>query len=328
MKKYVLVMLLAMLISVMKVNVVFGEDYNKLVSPYLFSETEGLKFKLDIQAEVDKYTKDLKRVFNSFNNCGDIEIRSEKGIKNILLVGADVDRNNISRSDTIMIMTLNSKKNTIKITSIMRDTYVHIKGHGYEKINHSFAYGGIKLLKDTIQNNFKVKIDNYAIVDFGGFASIVELFDGIELELSDEERDYIEKFHGEIGYSDVGGYKLNGMQALLYCQMREIGNGAYGRIERQKIFIKQVIKQAKEIKLTKIPKLITEVYKFTKTDIGLVDTIKIGLDFLQGAGDELVHYRLPLDDYSEGKMISKSKGWVIEIDRRKHIEYLHENIFE
>ncbi len=60
MKRYVLFMLLALIISFMKVNVVFGEDYNKLVSPHIFSDVEGLKFKFNTQAEVDKYTKELK----------------------------------------------------------------------------------------------------------------------------------------------------------------------------------------------------------------------------------------------------------------------------
>jgi len=216
MKRYVLFMLLAIIISITKVNVVFGEDYSKLGSPHIFSDVEGLKFNFDTQAEIDKYTKELKRVFNSFNNCGDIKVRSEKGIKNILLVGADLDENNYSRSDTMMIMTVNSKKNTIKLTSIMRDTYVYIKGHGYEKINHSYAYGGIKLLKHTIENNFKVKIDNYAIVNFEGFASIVEVFEGVELEITDEEKAVIEKYYGEIARTEVGGYILNGEQALYY----------------------------------------------------------------------------------------------------------------
>ncbi|MCM1990494.1 LCP family protein [Oceanirhabdus seepicola] len=328
MKRCVLFMLFAIIISTMKVTVVFGEDYNRLVSPHMFSDVDGVKFKFNTQVEVDKYTNELKRVFNSFNNCGDIKVRSEKGIKNILLVGADKDEYNFSRSDTMMLMTVNSKKNTIKLTSIMRDTYVYIKGHGYEKINHSYAYGGIKLLKDTIQNNFKVKIDNYAIVDFEGFASIVEVFDGVEMEITDEEKEVIEKYYGEIDRTEDEGYNLNGEQALYYCRIRAIGQGSYGRVERQKKFLKQLLKQAQNIELTKIPKFITEVYKYTSTDMGLIDTVKIGVDFLQGAGNELEQYRIPLDDYSEGVMVSKQKGWVIKIDRRKTIEYLHEKIFE
>ena len=93
--------------------------------------------------------------------------QSERGITNILLAGTDGrPGEKDSRSDSMMILTVDTKNKSLKLTSLNRDTYVNIPGHGYQKLTHAYAYGGINLLVETIENNFEIDIQEYAVVDF------------------------------------------------------------------------------------------------------------------------------------------------------------------
>ena len=121
--------------------------------------------------------------------------QSEKGITNILLAGTDGrpgEKN--SRSDAMMILTVDSKNKSLKLTSLNRDTFVNIPGHGEEKLTHAYAYGGINLLVETIENNFEVDIQNYAVVDFYSFMDIVDALGGVEVDVHKNEINEINKF--------------------------------------------------------------------------------------------------------------------------------------
>ncbi|MCG4682646.1 LCP family protein, partial [Faecalibacillus intestinalis] len=77
------------------------------------------------------------------------------------------------RSDSMMVLTIDEKNNDIRITSLARDTYVQIPGYGEEKLTHAYAYGGPALLLQTIDKNFGLKIDKYAVVSFSSFEKII-----------------------------------------------------------------------------------------------------------------------------------------------------------
>lgn len=110
------------------------------------------------------------------------------GIKNILVVGID-DRGGekITRADSIMLISIDKNREKLKFTSIMRDAYVKIPNHDYDKINHSYAFGGVELLRKTLETNYNIQIDNYVVIDFSGFKNIIDTIGGIPIDIKENE---------------------------------------------------------------------------------------------------------------------------------------------
>ena len=110
---------------------------------------------------------------------------SKNDIENILLIGIDSSNTNKpSRSDCMIILTIDTKNKALRLTSLARDTLVNIPNIGYEKLNHAYAYGKEKLLLETINNNFNLDIKDYAVVDFKSFIEIVDTIGGVEVDVS------------------------------------------------------------------------------------------------------------------------------------------------
>ena len=178
--------------------------------------------------------------------------RDRNGSSNILLLGSDARGEENSRADTIMIASYNPDKGTYKLTSIMRDTYVDIPGHGKNKINSALALGGPELLRETIKENFGVEMQYYAIVDFEGFVRVIdEAFpQGVEVNVD-------KKMSANIGVTlQPGVQKLDGKHLLGYVRFRQDAVGDFGRVERQQDVIKEVGNQFASFQtLPKLPKL-------------------------------------------------------------------------
>ncbi|MGL4914032.1 MAG: LCP family protein, partial [Romboutsia sp.] len=122
---------------------------------------------------------------NILNNS---DYKTENGITNVLLIGTDGrPGEDSSRSDAMMILTIDSKNKSLKLTSLARDTYVDIPGHGKQKLTHAYVYGQESLLIETIEKNFELDIQNYAAVDFYSFMDIVDALGGVEVEVQKGE---------------------------------------------------------------------------------------------------------------------------------------------
>lgn len=192
----------------------------------------------------------------------------ESHVTNILLIGTDgrsVDER--GRSDTMILLSVNKETKEITLTSFLRDSLVHIQGHGNDKLNHAYAYGGPELLMDTIESNFMVRIDDYVMINFNSFASIIDAVGGIEIEVSDAEAQEINtilmaevnELMGDPVDADLldggGTLELNGKQALAYARIRHIGNADFERTERQRTVITKIAEKARTFK----PSMVTEI---------------------------------------------------------------------
>ncbi len=119
-------------------------------------------------------------------------IREDKNIINIALLGIDRrSPNERGRSDSMMIATIDKIHKTIKLTSLMRDTYVDIPGRDKDKLNHSYAFGGPELVIKTINENFDMNIREFAAVDFQGFIEIIDILGGVEIEIKSNELSHV-----------------------------------------------------------------------------------------------------------------------------------------
>jgi polyisoprenyl-teichoic acid--peptidoglycan teichoic acid transferase len=201
------------------------------------------------------------------------DLKSDPNIKNILLIGSDTrGGEKYGRSDSMMLLSINSKTNQIKLVSFLRDMYVKINGMRDTRINASYAYGGPKLLIDTIQNNFRVKIDNYVTIDFQSFAKAVDILGGVSINLTKAEADELNKnawmyfVAGSPQKVSAGVNHLNGNGALAYARIRYIDSD-FGRTGRQRKIISTIMSSMKHSNPAQLMGIADSVLPLVKTDL-------------------------------------------------------------
>lgn len=258
----------------------------------------------------------------------------DKGIVNIAFFG--LDRRNpheASRSDTIMVVSIDKKNQRIKATSLMRDMYVPIPGKGENRINAAYALGGPLLAVKTINSNFDLDIRDYVTVDFFGLEKLIDRVAGVEIDVSDKEAEVLNEYLRELNYlngdtvSEVSGGKqiLNGRQAVSYSRIRYVGNADYERTERQRRVLNQVFKKVKAQGITKLPGIISEFLPNVETSLSnkeIFDTASAAFKFNT---DSIEGFRLPVNGMFKSEKIRGMSVLVPDIELNKN--KLHEFIY-
>jgi len=225
---------------------------------------------------------------------------------NILLIGVDQRiPNEPSRSDTIMLATLDPEKPGVDLLSIPRDSRVKIPGHGYDKINAAHAYGGPQLLMDTINGLLGSHVDKYVEVNFQDFQKIIDILGGVDIDV--DKRMYYPEENINL---KPGFQHLNGYDALAYVRFRYDPEGDITRVGRQQKFMKAIIDQTLKLStIPKIPKLVSEISKDVKTNLSAREMLSLALSMkdLQG-GNGVSTYMLP----GEGKYVGGVSYYVID----------------
>ena len=187
---------------------------------------------MNIKGLEDNDTPAAKEYFDTDENTGNLEeldpnsihldsaesVSTNKDVINILLCGEESIGGGRGRTDSIMIATINQKDNQLKLTSIMRDSYVQIPGFSDNKINAAYHNGGMKTLIKTIKKNFGIAVDGYVLVNFDSFQKIVDAVGGIDITLDEQEVKYLNSTNYISDTSNhtltVGKNHMNGNQAL------------------------------------------------------------------------------------------------------------------
>ncbi|MBQ0055756.1 MAG: LCP family protein, partial [Synergistaceae bacterium] len=160
----------------------------------------------------------------------------------MLVLGED-DVEGSKRSDTILFVTVELDDKCVKVLALPRDTRVEIPGHGTHKLNSSFAYGGVELLKTTVENYLKEPILYYVVVNYDNFPKLVDAFGGVDIDVKKRMR-YVDRAgHLDINFQP-GMQHMDGKNALLYVRFRKDAQGDIGRVQRQQQFIKALLKKA------------------------------------------------------------------------------------
>lgn len=177
------------------------------------------------------------------------------------------------RTDSMILATFNPKDETVKTMSIPRDTYVNIPGHAEKtKINHAYAYGGLQLTVDTVEDFLNVPIDYYVTVDFKGFKNIVDAVGGIDVDVPFDFWEYTDTKPRKKIYFTQGKMHLNGKEALAYSRMRKRDpRGDFGREERQQQVMQAILAEMKSpetiIKMDDYAKVVSDNVR-TNMNIG------------------------------------------------------------
>lgn len=186
---------------------------------------------------------------------------SNEDVYNILLVGVDRrDKSWNGNSDSMMLVSINFKKERVSIISLMRDTYVDIPGVGYNKLNNAYARGGGDLLDATVTSNFNIDVSRYAAVDYEDMIDIIDALGGIEIYWTSKEIEiadgYIRDMCNTLGIDawdhllpveGEGNWHCDGIQAVAYARNRFVGNSDYERTERQRYVMGQIIDKIKNM---------------------------------------------------------------------------------
>lgn len=256
------------------------------------------------------------------------------GIINIVFFGLDGgNKNGYSRSDSIMVVSIDEKRNKLKVTSLMRDMYVPIPGKGSNKINAAYASGGPSLAIKTINTNFGLNIKDYVTIDFAGLEKLIDMLGGIEVKLSKAEADTINReeeqnnsLQGSTGLLASGNQKLNGSQAVKYCRIRYVGHADFERTERQRRVLNELLKKLKEIGVTKLPETISAMLPYVKTSLSPGEIVKLGIKGIGLKTNNIVQYRLPVDGTYKSQYIGKMAVLVpdIEANKKKIYDFIYE----
>lgn len=180
------------------------------------------------------------------------------------------------RSDSMMVLTVNTEKKTVKLISFMRDLYVDIPGYGYNRLNAAYQLGGSELVGKTLNANFGIYADGYVKVNFDGFSDIIDAVGGVDITLTEEEALYLNttNYISQKKYRTVvaGKQTLNGNQALGYCRVRKRAcitgeTDDYGRTARQRLVIEDIFKKVKKMRLFDMLGLAYDALPMITTDI-------------------------------------------------------------
>lgn len=262
-----------------------------------------------------------------------VEYEVQEGITNILLIGTDArDLKESARSDSIIIATIDNNKDTIKLTSIMRDTLVDIPGYSDQKINAALALGGPELLMKTIRENFSFSVDKYVMVNFWGFEAIIDYLGGIDLEVKDYEIDEINKFIGECdevkspALTEAGMQHLDGQQALSFSRIRKVGNGSYERTERQRRVLSEIVNKVKDTNPIKYLGIVNELLPYIQTNIEPTSLLNYAYTVYSFNDLNFQQLQIPINFLAQD-CIYRDRGWVLLIDKDQNGKMLNDFIY-
>ena len=251
------------------------------------------------------------------------EVEVEDKVTNIMLIGVDTRSSSTNTlSDTMMLVSYNHDKNAARIVSFMRDSWVKIPDNGWNRMNAANAFGGPELLMETVEENFGVTVDGYALTTFSDFKKIIDLVGGVDVELSKAEIDYInKKLHNEDGdydndiESEPGVVHLNGTQALWQVRDRSVGDADFERTSRQRDFMQALVKQTfDDLDIGKMLKLIPAVFECIRTDLDLDEILDIASSVMKQGMPAIETARVPFDGAWEYAHIEGSSVLQIDID--------------
>ena len=279
------------------------------------------------------------------------ELLQDSKVLNVMLFGEDNHgEDEHGRRDTMIMLSIDNRHKKLKLTSFQRDTYVYIPDYGYNKINASYTYGGAKLSIQTIEANFGIKIDRYAVVDFDSFIEIIDTLGGIDMELTQDEIDYINYQMYKNNQASTpttitdapGTIHLTGQQALWYARNRGLSIGEDGneigidgddwdRTSRQRKLLETVFESMKGADLAQIVSIVSSIGPLVTTNLKkdeITALVTRSLTYLQY---DVEQYYIPEeglwyydDNTSAGSVIRIAD---MEAQRYAFAEFIYEELF-
>ncbi len=254
-------------------------------------ETEG---EIETEEETDEDLEALEsEIAEAVKNH---ELESAKYVYNILLIGSDRrDGSWYGNSDTMILVSVNTKTKKLHLTSFMRDLYATIPGIGVKKLNAAYAHGAGPLLVKTIEDNFRIDINNWASVDFGSMETIINSLGGVNLELYQAEADYVNAgCKGEPQLS-AGMMHLNGKQAVAFARIRYVGRYDYERTSRQRRVLEQLVGNMRGLSISQLNQFVNNVLPLITHNVSELELASKLTSLPEWINYQVVQDRIPYD---------------------------------
>lgn len=210
-----------------------------------------------------------------------------KGYRTIAIFGVDSRNNELvkgTRSDCIILATINENTKEVNLTSVYRDTYLEITGRDLDKITHAYAYGGATLAMSTLNTNLDLNIKEFVTVNFESVVDIVDAVGGVNMNITSAELQQINGIINETNritgnnakhLSKTGNQTLNGVQALAYGRIRYTAGGDYKRTERMRDIMMAVVNKAKRMSVSQLNALADKLLPIVYTNINASEIISL-----------------------------------------------------
>ena len=250
------------------------EDYTDVIyEEEHFSDIDG-----DVNAS------NFKDALKNWATTGNDQKMSSKNVVNVLLIGADSRQGtNTGNTDVMMLVSLNKKTKQIKLVSFMRDSYLYIEGKNNSycsKLNAAFSMGGPEVLLNTIENNYKIEIDDFVMVNFESFKAIIEAMGGITVDVQKYEANYANnRYKLSMPYGD--DVTLNGEEALAFCRIRGCdADGDVSRTRRQRQVINAMINRVTKASVSDLNKYLNVLLPYIYTGFSKSEVLSLGMKAL------------------------------------------------
>ena len=272
----------------------------------LIDYNPGINFENADQTNPEDYEEDL--VFTPMHDVADASSLKDwlqqwaqnggqklhsKNVINCLLCGVDTQEGTSGRTDAMILVSLNKKNKTITLTSFMRDSYTYMDIDGRDrwyKINSAYNWGGAATLVETIENNYKIEIDNYITVDFNTFPKLIDALGGVEIEVEEYEAKYIRRTSSHKKFPYGESVRLNGEQALIYSRIRKSdADGDLARTRRQRKVVTALISMARKASAGQLNNMLNLVLPYVQTNYRRAQVLSLSTQaMLQG----WMHYEI------------------------------------
>lgn len=295
--------------------------------------------------KVDKIKIDEESIVMDMNeNVETNEVM--KGYRNIALFGVDSREGSLgkgTRSDTIIIASINQDNGDVKLLSVFRDTYLNLGNDSYNKCNAAYAKGGPEQAITMLNRNLDMNITDYITVGFDGLIEVIDALGGVEINVTEAEISHLnnyqismvgkttdgKNFTAEAGkdYTPVtsaGLQNLNGLQATAYCRIRYIGND-FQRAQRQRDVITAISEKAKKANISKLNDVVNGVMDNVSTSLDVSEILGVLKDI--GNYSIVANDGFPFEKYRATGTVGSKGSCVIPQDLKKNVEELHAFLF-
>lgn len=260
-------------------------------------------------------------------NLNDNEIWYHDDIKNILLMGIDGGSKSFpyGRSDAMIVVSINKRTKKVKLISLSRAAYVAISGYENTRLNHAHGYGGPRLAIKTIEDNYKIRIDNYISTTFSAFQALIDAIGGVDIAFSSAEASALKSSIKAAGlnYVGAGTYKLNGKLALEYVRLRKIDTDRQ-RTARQRKVITAVANRAKNMSVFELNDMLNKVLPYITTDLSKSEIVGQLVNVPSYLSNSFEQHVLP---HKSSALTLIGNFEVITVDWKDEVAYTHKLIY-
>ncbi|MBR2876829.1 MAG: LCP family protein [Clostridia bacterium] len=282
----------------------------------------------DIDGDIN--SSNFKEALQKWATTGNDEKMKSKNVVNVLLIGADSrSGTNTGNTDVMMLVSLNKKTKQIKLVSFMRDSYLYIEGKNSSycaKLNAAFSMGGPETLMNTIENNYKIEIDNFVMVNFESFKSIIDKMGGITVDVQKYEANYSNtKYDLSMPYGE--DVTLTGEEALIFCRIRGCdADGDVSRTRRQRQVINAIMDRVKNASITDLNTYLNALLPYIYTGFSKSQILSLGMKAISNGWATYSRSELQIPT-PETRTSGSMGGWIWVIDYQLAAQTLQNELY-